>query len=101
MCAQAGAGGFWHGAFKVMSAIPVGGVIAIRVIEIFMVSQSIVLTVCFAVTSAMLGGIFPVAIHLFRKIRNWMRNSDHEEGDETESSPLQEQTGHFASTQVE
>lgn len=80
MCTQAGAGGFWHDAFKLMSAIPVSGVIAIRVIEIFRVSQSIVLTVCFAVISVMLGRIFPVSLYFFCRIRNWMSNSEHGEG---------------------
>ncbi|KIM67709.1 hypothetical protein SCLCIDRAFT_1209817 [Scleroderma citrinum Foug A] len=51
---QAGVSGFWNDAFKIMSAIPALGVIVIRIIEVFTVSQSIVLTVCFVV---MLGGI--------------------------------------------
>jgi len=98
---KAGVGGIWNNAFKVMSAIPVLGVIVIRIVEVFTVSQSIVLTVCFAVIGAMLGGIFPAVMYLFRTAMNWMSNSEREEGDGTESAPQQEQTGHFASIQVE
>ena len=87
---QAGVSGFWNDAFKIMSAIPALGVIIIRIIEVFTVSQSIVLTVCFVV---MLGGISLATM-------NWLNKSEHEEGDGTESAPQQEQTGHFVSTQV-
>ena len=80
---QRGVGGMWNNAFKVISVIPVLGVIVIRIIEVF--------TVCFAVISAMLGGIFLA-------VMNCMSNSEHEEGDGTEPAPQQE---HFALTQVE
>ena len=73
---QAGVSGFWNDAFKIMSTIPALGVIVIHIIEVFTVSQSIVLMVCFVV---MLGGISLATM-------NWLNKSEHEEGDGTESA---------------
>lgn len=59
----------WNNAFKVISVIPILGVIVIRIIEVFTVSKSIVLTVCFAMISAMLGGIFLAVMNSARAFR--------------------------------
>jgi len=63
---QAGADTIRHGVFKVMAMTAVLGVIAIRVIDIFTVSQSIVLTVCCMVISAVL------------EFARWVDRDDHD-----------------------
>ncbi|KAL4061656.1 hypothetical protein V8B97DRAFT_1879150 [Scleroderma yunnanense] len=55
---QASAGGTRGRAFKITFAVPVLGAIVIYAVEIFMVSQSMVLTICLVVISTMLGKIF-------------------------------------------
>ncbi|KIM67986.1 hypothetical protein SCLCIDRAFT_48386, partial [Scleroderma citrinum Foug A] len=51
--------------FRFMSAIPILGVSAIRVIEIFTVSRSISLTVCVAMISMMSTEVPPAVMSLF------------------------------------
>ncbi|KAL4079541.1 hypothetical protein J3A83DRAFT_4210432 [Scleroderma citrinum] len=72
---QDATGGMGHRAFKIMFAIPVLGVIAIRVFEIFTMSQSIVLTVCLVVISMMPGEILSAAMYFDRVARNWLFKS--------------------------
>jgi len=87
-----------------MAVTAVLGVIAIRVIDIFTVSQSIVLTVCCMVISAAPLGILPGVIYI---VRSWASRSEQEEGIEGERAPLPEQTDltlsgvRFASIQVQ
>ncbi|KAL4074684.1 hypothetical protein V8B97DRAFT_1916472 [Scleroderma yunnanense] len=89
---QAGSSDIGYRILKIMFSIPVLGVIAIRVIEIFTVSQSIVLTVCLVVISMIPGEILPAVI------------SELGEGNDMEPAPLPEQTGlyesRFTSTQT-
>ncbi|KAL4075690.1 hypothetical protein V8B97DRAFT_1926913 [Scleroderma yunnanense] len=101
---QAGVGGIKYRTFKIMFAIPVLGVIIIRIVEIFQVSQFILLTLCLVVISIMPGEVLVAIMYLVRMERNCMNNSEGEEGNETESPPLPEQIGlsegHFASAQA-
>ncbi|KAL4071821.1 hypothetical protein J3A83DRAFT_4236636, partial [Scleroderma citrinum] len=83
-----------HRAFEIMFAFPVLGVIAIRVIEIFTISQSIVLKICLVTISLIPGKMLTMALYLSHRVRNqWMSNSRWEEGSEVEFEPLLEQTG--------
>ncbi|KAL4082029.1 hypothetical protein V8B97DRAFT_1926900 [Scleroderma yunnanense] len=98
---RAAAGGVGHRALKVMFAIPVLGVIVIRIAEIFTVTQSVGFAICLVVISIMPMEILHAVMYLVSMARNWMSNSEVEERDETESAPLPEQTdlreGHFTS----
>ena len=88
-----------------MSVTAVLGVIAIRVMDIFTVSHSIVLTVCCMVISAVPLGILPGATYIARSARSWASRSEQEEGIEVERMPLSERTDlsgvRFASIQVQ
>ncbi|KAL4065325.1 hypothetical protein J3A83DRAFT_4375854 [Scleroderma citrinum] len=101
---QAGSSDIGYRILKIMFSIPVLGVIAIRVIEIFTVSQSIVLTVCLVVISMIPGEILPAVMYVFHRARNWMNRSELGEGNDMEPAPLPEQTGlyesRFTSTQT-
>ncbi|KAL4076754.1 hypothetical protein V8B97DRAFT_1496547 [Scleroderma yunnanense] len=81
---QAGADGIGRRAFKIVFAMLVLGVIAIRTVQIFTVSQSIVITVYLVTISVMLGDILGVVLYFVSMVTNW--TSLHE--------------GHFASPQV-
>ncbi|KAL4067006.1 hypothetical protein V8B97DRAFT_1979007 [Scleroderma yunnanense] len=59
-----------HRAFKIMFAVPVLGVIAIRIAEICTLSQSTALTVCLVMISMMPGEILSVAMYFDRTARN-------------------------------
>ncbi|KAL4075692.1 hypothetical protein J3A83DRAFT_2017605 [Scleroderma citrinum] len=87
-----------------MFAIPVLGVIVIRIAEIFTVTQSVGFAICLVVISIMPMEILHAVMYLVSMARNWMSNSEAEERDETESAPLPEQTdlreGHFTSAQA-
>ncbi|KAL4075100.1 hypothetical protein V8B97DRAFT_1867384, partial [Scleroderma yunnanense] len=101
---QVGAGGIGYHTVRIIFAIPVLGVIAICVIDIFTVSQSILLAICITIISTMPGGILPTVMYFFRRARHWVGRSEWEEGDGVEMAPLPEQTisheGHFMSTEV-
>ncbi|KAL4071752.1 hypothetical protein J3A83DRAFT_2898712 [Scleroderma citrinum] len=81
---QAGADGIGRRAFKIVFAMLVLGVIAIRTVQIFTVSQSIVITVYLVTISVMLGDILGVVLYFVSMVTNW--TSLHE--------------GHFASPQA-
>ncbi|KAL4075096.1 hypothetical protein V8B97DRAFT_1867281 [Scleroderma yunnanense] len=102
---QAGAGSIQYGIFLFMSAIPVLGVIVIRVIEVFTVSQSIIITICFMVVTAMPGEILPAVLYFFHRVRNWVGRSRWEQGNDVEAASLPEQAvlreRHFAPTEVQ
>ena len=88
-----------------MSVIVVLGVIAIRSIHIFTVSQSIVLTVCCMVISAVPLGILPGGTCIVRRARSWAIRTEQVEGIEVEHEPLPGEIGlgvaRFASVQVQ
>ncbi|KAL4075099.1 hypothetical protein V8B97DRAFT_1944339 [Scleroderma yunnanense] len=99
---QAGVTSIRQSAFGVMATIATLGIIVIRAVEIFMVSQSIVLALCFIVISAIPGEILQVAMYLFCRVGSWMNISEQEERNET---ALPGQTdlceGRFASVKVQ
>ncbi|KAL4080481.1 hypothetical protein J3A83DRAFT_4199563 [Scleroderma citrinum] len=101
---QVGAGGIGYHTVRIIFTIPVLGVIAIRVIDIFTVSQSILLAICITIISTMPGGILPTVMYFFRRARHWVGRSEREEGDGVEMAPLPEQTisheGRFMSTEA-
>ncbi|KIM52756.1 hypothetical protein SCLCIDRAFT_489267 [Scleroderma citrinum Foug A] len=96
--------GVGYSLFKFLSAIPIFGVSAIRLIEIFTLSRSIGLTVCVAVISMMPAEVPHTARSLFRRARSWVTISEREEVDGVDPTLLPEQTDlredHFTSTQV-
>ncbi|KAL4062043.1 hypothetical protein V8B97DRAFT_1878382 [Scleroderma yunnanense] len=102
---QAGSGGIGYHALKIMFSIPVLGVIAIRIIEIFTVSQSIFLTVCLVVISMMPGVILPAVAYVCHRARNLANRSEIEEVNVMEPTSLPEQTrlheSRFISAQVQ
>jgi len=102
---QAGADGeVGYSVFKLLSVIPIFGVSAIRVIEIFTLSRSIALTVCVAVISVMPAEVPPAAMSLFRRVRSWVTRSERDGVSGVDPALLRDQTGlregHFESTQV-
>ncbi|KAL4075104.1 hypothetical protein V8B97DRAFT_1944404 [Scleroderma yunnanense] len=101
---QAGVEGIRYGIFEFMSAIPILGVIAIRVIEFFTVSQSVILTVCLVVISTVPVEVLAMALRYFHGVRHWVNRTEQEEGNDVEAVPLPEQTalreGYFASTET-
>jgi len=102
---QAGANGeVGYSIFKLMSAIPIVGVSAIRAIEIFSLSRSISLTVCVAVISVMSTDVPLAAMSLFHTARTWVTGLEREEVNGVDPTLLPDQTdlreGHFVSTQV-
>ena len=99
---QADAGDIRYTIFKAMSVIPVLGVVAIRVIEIFTVSHSIILTVCIAVISAMSAEVPPSVMTFYRRVKSWVGRWRQEEVD-VERGPEQmvaRDDGRLASIQV-
>ena len=87
-----------------MAVIAVLGVIAIRIMEVFTVSQSIVITVCCVMISALPLGILPGAIYIARGARFWL-DKPEQNGNQMEHAPLHQQTGSrvvcFTSIQVQ
>ena len=99
---QAGAGDIGHNIFRVMSVVPVLGVMAIRTIETFTVSHSIILTVCVAVISTMAMEVPPSVMAFYRRVKFWIGRW-RREGVDVERGPEQIvglDDGHPASIQV-
>lgn len=89
MCiSQAGAGNIGYSIFKVMSVVPVLGVMTIRIIETFTVSHSIILTVCVAVISTMSAEVPPSVMAFYRRVKSWVGRWG-QEGVDVERGPEQ------------
>ena len=85
---QAGAGDIGYNIFRVVSAVPVLGIMAIRIIETFILSHSIILTVFVAVICMLSAEVPPPVMAFYRRVKSWVGRW-RQEGMDVERGPEQ------------